>query len=127
MAKAVSGQYGTVHVGSSEVIEVTGWTFSRKANVHQYASNTSNGYKRAVAGTKSGSGNVSGRYDPTNPPEDSFGEGDEVTLKLYTTATKFFQVPSVIENVDYECDMDEGEIVSWEASFVADGEWTEPV
>lgn len=126
MAKAVSGQRGTVQIGSSDLVETKGWKFSRKANVHTYASNTSAGYKRAVAGTKSGSGTISGAYDATDPIDDHFEEGDEVTLKLYTTASAYYSVPAVIESIDFEVDMDEGDIVSWEAAFVADGAWALP-
>lgn len=126
MAKAVSGQFGTVEIGASDLVECTGWKFSRKANVHQYASNTSAGYKRAVAGTKSGSGTISGKYSSADPIDDHFEEGDEVTLKLYTTASAYYSVPAVIESIDFEVDMDEGDIVSWEAAFTADGAWTLP-
>jgi hypothetical protein len=123
---AASGQYGTVHIGSSELLEVQSWKFSRKAAVHQYASNTTGGHKKTVTGVKSGSGSISGAYDPDDPVDDHIEEGDSVTAKLYTTATKYYTVPMVIENLDLEVDLDEGDIIGWEASFVADGAWTKP-
>jgi len=120
---AVSGQYGTVHIGSSELLEVNFWSMSRKTNVHQYATNNTSGHKKTVAGTKSGSGTIRGVYDPDDPPDDHFVDGDDVTLKLYTTAAKYIEADSTIENLDYEVEIDEGEVVGWEAGFVTDGAW----
>lgn len=113
-------------MGSSELLEIWGWKLTREAALHRRATNATGGYKRTVAGTKSGSGTIEGDYDPAAPVEDHIREGDSVTLKLYTTATKFYLVPALIENIELTVDLDEGEIVAWTASFMTNGAWTEP-
>jgi len=123
MANGVSGQYGTLKIGSSEILEVYKWSFSRKAAVHTRSTNADSGYKCAVAGTKSGSGSIAGNYDPADPVDDHFEEGDSITALLYTTAAKYFSVPMMIESLDYEVDIDEGAIVGWEAAFQTNGAW----
>lgn len=123
---AASGQYGTVHVGSSEILEVSEWTFQKKANVHEYATNATAGHKKTVSGTKSGSGSLKGVLDPGDRITDHINEGDTVTLKLYDTAAAFYTVPATIENIDTSADIEEGSPVPWSASFKADGAWTNP-
>jgi hypothetical protein len=121
---AVSGQFGTVQIGSSEFQEILSWNWTRSCSVHQYGSNKTNGYKRTVAGMKSGSGSIRGVYDPTDPPEEHIDTGEDVELKLFTTATKSYTVPATIESLELECDIDDGSPVGWSCNFVTDGAWT---
>jgi hypothetical protein len=123
---AVSGQYGTVQIGSSEIVECTGWSLNKKASVHTYASCSTGGFKAAVAGTKSCDGSVSGMWDPADQIDDHLEVGSGVSLKLYTTASLFSTVPAVIETLAVEVDLDDGEIVNWEAGFQGNGAWTNP-
>jgi hypothetical protein len=122
----ISGVAGSVQIGSSALVECTGWTFNKKVSVHKYASCATGGFKAAVPGVKDGSGSISGKYDDADPIEDAIDVGDSVTLKLYVDADDFYSVPSVIESLDLTVDIDEGEIVGWEAGFQTNGAWTNP-
>lgn len=122
----VSGQYGTVHVGSSEVTPIDAWSLSVKSEVGVRGTNSSSGWKVAVAGTKSGSGTIKGPWDPDDPIDDHLDAGSAVALKLYTTATKYLSLNAIIESLDYEVSIDDGEIVNWSASFQANGAITNP-
>lgn len=122
----VSGQYGKIVIGSSNVTECSYWSFDRTAAEHAYASCSTNGYKKRVAGTKDGSGNLKGFQDPSNAIETYFVEGDLPTLKLYYTAAKFYTVPCMITRLHVECDIDDGAIVPWEADFGINGAHTLP-
>jgi len=124
---AVSGQYGQIQIGSSDVTECTYWSFDRMANEQTYASCATEGYKKRVPGVKDGSGSLKGFQDPTDPIETYFEEGDLVTLKLYYTATKFYSVPAMITKLHVETDIAEGALVPWEADFGCNGAWTLPV
>jgi hypothetical protein len=115
-----SGNFGTVHGGAGEILEVLSWKLTKKAAVHQYCTNTCNGYKKTVAGTKSGSGTITGLLDGAL----GLTEGVDVTLQLYYSASGYYTVPATTESVEIDVDIDEGKPVSWSASFVTDGEWS---
>jgi len=116
-----SGQYGTFHVGASELLEVNNWKLTRKAAIHEYATNNTEGYKKTVAGTKSGSGSVSGIYDGQCS---DLTPGDDVAVKLYYSAAGSFDIDVTVESFDVEVDIDDGAPVSWECSFITDGDWS---
>lgn len=124
---AISGKFGNVKIGSTALFELTKWTFTRKVAVHKYASNATNGFKKAVAGVKDGSGSLGGEYDSSNRIDTQIDVGDSVTLLLYTTASQYYTVPSMISELTFNVDLMEGEIVNWEGNYETDGEWTEPV
>lgn len=121
-----SGKDGTVKIASTDIYEIRNWKFNPKSNNPKYASNRTSGYKRTVAGVKEGSGSMSGAWDHTNDFLAVVNVGTSATLKLYTDATHFFSVPSVIDDVSVNVDVDNGEIVSWDANFSANGAWTNP-
>lgn len=123
---AVSGQYGQIKVGSSNLTECMFWSFDRTAADHAYASCATGGYKKRVAGTKDGTGNLKGEQDPANPIETFFVEGSLATLLLYYTASKFYTVPAMITRLHVETDIDDGAIVPWEADFGINGAWSLP-
>lgn len=122
-----SGKDGTVKIGSTDIAEIRGWSFNPKSNNPKYASNKTGGYKRTVAGVKEGSGTMSGAYDTAIPFMGVIEVGTDATLKLYVNATWFFSVPAVIDDYKINVDVDNGEIVSWEGTFSANGAWTNPV
>lgn len=123
----VSGQYGDVKIGATQVCEVCKWSFTPKANNPSYASNKTGGYKARVAGIKDGSGSIEGKYDPANPIMATLDVGTLVTLKLYLTATVFYSVPSIIDSLKIDVDLDTGDFVSFTADFSTNGAWTNPV
>lgn len=122
----ISGINGTLHVGASELLEVQEWKLTRKVAGQQYASNNTNGFKKAVAGVKSGTVEFKGIYDPSIPPDDFFDVGDLVTVKGYVDATNFYTIPMLVEELDLTVDFDEGKIVEWSAKGPTNGAWTEP-
>jgi len=121
-----SGKDGTVKIAATDIFEIRNWKFNPKSNNPKYASNKTSGYKRTVAGVKEGSGSMSGAWDHSNDFLAVVDVGTSATLKLYTDATHFFSVPSVIDDVSVNVDVDNGEIVSWDANFSANGAWTNP-
>jgi hypothetical protein len=124
MSAPISGQYGTLNIGASELIEVYFWSLSRKAAVHSRATNQTGGYKATAAGTKSGSGTIRGNLDPAVDVRDTMDVGDTVTAQFFISATQYIETDITIESLDVETDIDEGDIVGWEASFQTDGAWT---
>lgn len=123
---AVSGQYGKIMIGGSNLTECMFWSFDRTAAEHAYASCSTSGYKTRVSGSKDGSGSLKGMQDPSDPIEGYIIEGAQVTLKLYYTATKFYSVPAQITKLHIENDVDDGAPVPWEADFGTRGAWSLP-
>lgn len=123
---AISGKDGDVKIASTSVSEVGAWTFNPKANTVKYASNKTGGYKRAVAGVKDATGTANCKFDPATLPTASLAEGTGVTLLLYLNATLYYSVPSVIDDLRYNVDIDGGEIVSFDVNFSSNGAWTNP-
>jgi hypothetical protein len=121
-----SGKDGTVKIASTDVAEIRNWKFNPKSNNPKYASNKTSGYKRTVAGVKEASGSMSGAWDHSIDFLAVVDVGTSVTLKLYTDLTHFFSVPSVIDDCSINVDVDNGEIVSWDSNFSANGAWANP-
>lgn len=121
---AVSGKYGSVKIGSSCVAEVDNWRVSKQCILHDYATCETPGDEGTgvVAGRRKHSGSMGGIYDPTDPVENYFEEGDSVVLKLYYTATKYYQGTAYIEELSIpNVDIVEGAPVRWEATFRVHG------
>jgi len=123
----ISGKDGDVKIASTQIAEITKWSWNPKANVPKYASNKTAGYKAAVAGVKDGSGSMEGKWDPAIPATAVIAPGTSVTLKLYINATQFWSVPSITEGFKHDVDLDTGEIVGWSCDFQSNGAWTDPV
>ena len=120
----LTGNTGTVEAGSSTVLEITKWSFTTKSELTVWASNTSNGHKKRKGGTKDGTGSIEGKYDDSQPVEDILEEGSEVTLTLVRDTGNEITVPAVIEQLEFEVDVDSGAVQSWTASFGSNGAWS---
>lgn len=122
-----SGKDGTIKIGTTDVSEIRGWKFMPKSNNPQYASNNTAGYKRTVAGVKSATGSANGAYDTSATTFLAVLDvGTAATLKLYVDTTHYFTVASVVDDASINVDVDNGEIVSWDLNFTANGSWTNP-
>jgi hypothetical protein len=113
-------------VGGTQVSETKKWAFNPKANNPTYASNKTAGYKRCVPGIKSGSGTVNIVWDPTILLLTNTDAGATPTFSLYLTAAAFYSVPSVVDGLSYNVDLDSGDFVTVDLTFTANGAWTNP-
>lgn len=132
-----SGKGGKVKVGSTAIAEVTKWNFKPTSNNPSWGSSSSNGYKKRVAGVKDGSGSFDVKIDRSSLFLATVKEGDEVTLNLYLEThfdnatppvedSKYYIVPAIIDSVDVNVDVDNGEPVSATIEFSSNGAWTNP-
>lgn len=121
---ATSGQYGAVKIGSSCVAEADKWSLDKECTLHEYrtCSSPGNGGTGVVAGARKHSGSCEGIFDPADPIETYFDEGDSVTLKLYVNDTKYYQVAAVVEKLTIgEIDIAQGAPVRWSMTFKVHG------
>lgn len=119
-----TGCSGDVLIGSSSIAELTNWTFNKTVATDRYGSNSSNCYKKTIAGVKSGTGTLKGKYDDASPIEDFLDVGDSVSLLLQTDGSTTYTVPAVIKSLDVEVDLDEGKANTWSATFETNGAWS---
>jgi len=121
-----SGKYGKVMIASDTLAEVMNWSFDRSVSDNPHGTSSTGGFKDRTAGTRDGTGSMSGLQDFTDPIEGHFNEGDSVTLLLYVSATLFYSVPALISKLTTSVDVDDGAPVPWSADFGIKGAWTEP-
>jgi hypothetical protein len=124
MSQPISGKSGFVKVGDATVAEVTKWSFIKQAASSRYASSSSGGFKRSIAGVKSGSGQIEFKFDMA--ADSPLVEGAAVTLLLYLDATHFYSVPAIVTRVEVEVNIDSGDVIGGTANFDTDGAWDEP-
>lgn len=124
---ATSGQYGCAKIGASTIAEVDKWSLSKEAVIHEYATCETPGtqYFAYLAGRKRHSGTMEGIYDPDDPIEDYFNEGDTIVLLLYYTTSLYYTGTVIIEKLEIpDVDITEGTPVRWTASFKVVGPMT---
>lgn len=126
-SNGVSGTFGDAKLGGVQISELCKWSANPKANITAYASNKTGGFKWRVAGVKDMTGSMEGKYDPATPIMAQIDVGSVVALRLYLTATGFYALNAMIENLKLNVDLDSGEPVSWSADWGSVGPWTNPV
>jgi hypothetical protein len=122
----ISGSRGDVLLNTTQVSEVTKWSFNPKIESKAYTSNKTLGTKKRIKSNKDGSGSVEGIWDPWDPITDHLEEGTEVSLKLQHETGQFWLVPAIIESLTFDVDIDSGDVEKWTADFSTTGVWTNP-
>lgn len=122
----ISGKDGKVVAGGVELADIVQWSLTTRSHNPAYASSSTGGFKKRIAGVKDGSGAVAFKLDPDDAITDQISEGDAVTLLLYVDATRYYSVPALIDTLRLEVDIDSGDIVGGVAEFSTNGAWTKP-
>lgn len=122
----LSGKDGKVMIGGVALADITGWSLETTSANPAYASSSTGGYKKRLAGVKDAKGRMTFKLNAADPITDDLNEGDSVTLLLYLNATKFYSVPAIIDALRLEVDIDSGQVVCGVAEFSANGAWTKP-
>lgn len=123
---AISGSDGKVKVGTTEVAQVTKWTFEESAEVDKFAHSGSSGYKDGVAGSKDVKGSLEAKFSEAGTQ--LFDVGDRVSLELLTdsgmTPKGSLTGDAIIAGISLEVDIDSGGAIGFSASFEGVGAWT---
>ncbi|GAB4133034.1 MAG: hypothetical protein Kow0040_14760 [Thermogutta sp.] len=123
---AISGKEGKVKVGTTEVAQVTKWSFEETAEVDKFAHSGSAGYKDGVAGSKDVKGSIEAKFAESGTQP--FDVGDRVSLELLTdggaTPKGSLSGDAIIASISLEVDIDGGGAVGFSASFEGVGAWT---
>ncbi len=122
---AQSGKSGDVeHGGSTDVVDVTGFTFNEICATTRRGTSDSAGFKKTFAGVRSASGEVRTLHDEAAAAP-ALKSGDSATLKLYTDGNDYISVPAVINSRSLEVDMDEGAVTAEVLGYESHGAWSE--
>ena len=121
-----SGVGGDVQIAASSVAEIKSWQFNRTSNNPSWASNVSAGYKKRVAGVKDGSLTFEFVYDFNDKIELTLKEGDEVTVVLFSDATHSYSAPCIVDSLELNVDINDGEPVGGTITASTNGAWTDP-
>lgn len=116
-----SGKNGTLYIDAAEVTPISNWTLSVTSDNKSYAANDSGGWKRRVAGVRDCRGTFQCMLDDAgNVP---CHEGDAITLQLHVDASgnNYYTVPAVVDKIDVECDIQEGEVLALHIEFSGAG------
>ncbi len=113
-----SGKNGKVMIGAATVAEITGWRYTQTSNNPSWASSGTSGHKTRVAGVGDGSGSVDFKVDFADTVvSEGITKGALVTLLLYHNATVYHSVPAIIDSINDEVDINDGEVVSGSFDF----------
>lgn len=116
-----SGKNGTLLIDATEITPISNWTLGITSDNRSYAANDTSGWKQRVAGVRDCRGTFRCMLDDAgNVPVD---EGDAITLKLQVDATgnNYYTVPAVVDKIDVECDISDGEILALIVEFSGNG------
>lgn len=114
----ISGKDGQVN----DFDDITGWSINVTSNNSAYASSSTAGWKKRVAGVRDWSGSFSGKFNDVLP----VAEGEEVALTLALDDTDSFSGTAVIDQISLQVDVDNGDVVGFTANFSGSGELTSP-
>lgn len=106
--------------------EVTAWSLTTKARNPAYASSATQGWKTRRSGVRDAEGAVRFKLDFADPATALLEEGTTATLQLNLDPTRSFQVPAIIDEIAWEVDVDDGEVIGGRAEFSATGPITKP-
>jgi len=120
------GKDGKVVAGATTLAQITDWSFNAKSNNAVWASSSTGGYKTRAAGVKDGTGSFSFKIDDTTQQWDSIEVGTLVSLTLYLDSSNYITVPAIIDDVTYDCNINEGEPPAGKANFGITAAWTMP-
>ena len=111
----ISGKDGTVSVGGS-VGDATSWSISLTSNNPSWASSTTSGYKSRVAGIKDTTGSYSAKFSAAIP-----SPGDEAAATFSLSGSGGYTLDIIIDAVNVEVDMDDGDIVGYSVDWSGRG------
>ena len=120
----ISGKNGTVKISSTDLFEVTRWTFSPQCAVSKYASNNTAGYRAAVAGILDGNGTIDVKLDTANTLDLLAGSAATLELHVDSSGSNYYSVPAIIAAAPITVDIDSGEVVGATYRFESNGAWS---
>lgn len=112
----ISGKNGTVNAGGA-ISDATSWSLSMTSNNPSWASSNTSGYKKRVAGIMDTSGSYSAKWSASIPVAGSLVSSAAFTID----GTNTWTLDIIIDSVNLEVDMDDGDVVGYSVDFSGNG------
>ena len=114
---AISGKDGAV----GSYAEVTGWSLNITSNNASYASTSTSGWKKRVQGTSDVTGSVEFKWSGAKLVD----AGDIVSgLVLTIDSSDSYTLDAIIDTLNVEADLDDGDFISGSFDFSVTGTTT---
>ena len=125
MAGPISGKNGNLHIGTgaaTEVADVRNWRLSRTADNPAYNSSDTGGVTKRLSGNTDWSATFTAYFQ--DDADVSVSEGDEVTIKLYVDASRYYEGNAIVSRIEEEVPIEDAGLVGYEVEVEANGELT---
>lgn len=113
-----------------EIPELRKWTLRVTNNAKEYASSSTAGGKRRLAGAEDFNGTLDLYMETGSNRADASGlnirSGQTGAIKLYEDSGNFWVAPAFIDEATYEADIEGNNIVNGTVTFSRDGALTYP-
>ncbi len=121
----LSGKSGNVLIAGTGVLELRNWKWDRKNDNKAYASNSTAGTRKRVAGVKDSSGSFQMLDNPaSNAPALTEGTTATLQLKLDGTTVYCTTLPIIVDSIACAVDLDSGDLIAYDVNFSTNGAWT---
>ncbi len=121
----VSGRGGSVSIDGTPLLRIKNWsvTISRVGG-SEWGDSDSNGFTNRSVGRKDCTGTMEGVYDTTSPAVAILDPNEVVAVALGSNGPSFSFARAIITDFSLTVDADTEEVIGWNASFGADGEFS---
>jgi len=122
----LSGKNGTIKIDSNTVLHISNWQISKSSNNSAVATNNTNGWKARTCGVKDSTGSFT-YVIPFGNASMPVAEGSCVEAQFHTdgTATNYYSQTIIIDQVDLESDINDGNFLEYNVTFSGAGPLTD--
>jgi hypothetical protein len=117
----ISGKAGTLLLGGNTVSPISNWKLTITSNNKAYAANDTGGSKARVAGVSDCKGSFECKVADTGNCPVGAGEQSLAQLHVDATGADYYQVPIIIDRIQVDVDINDGQIVAFAIDFSGNG------
>ena len=117
----LSGKNGTLTLAGAVVTPISNWKLALVSQNKAYAANDTGGAKCRVAGVADCSGSFECKVSDTGNCPVALGQQVTVQLHIDSTMNNYYEAPIIIDKIDVDCDIANGEIAAFAVSFSGNG------
>lgn len=126
MSRGISGNRGSVLLGSCHISELTDFTYTFDRGLKMYNAYSGGGWQRSVLGNKKVTGTIKGKYDSSDPIDVVLNTDSLVTLRLIfdSSPNEYMQGEARLGSITFNVNLDTGDVQDWSCPFESDGVWS---
>lgn len=117
----ISGKAGTLKLAGNTVSPISNWKLTISSSNKAYAANDTGGSKARVAGVRDCSGSFECKVSTSGTCPVAPGEQPTAQFHIDGTGANYYQVPIIIDRVQVDVDINDGQIVAFAIDFSGNG------